>query len=207
LADELNRTTPRTQSALLEAMQEHQVTVDRETIPLGLPFMVIATQVQSGGEGTYPLTDVQVDRFLLHIWSEYPTREEEKAVIANIDRIDTPDLKAITSLDEIREVQALAKRVEVASNISDYIVSIIQTLRTDPDILSGPSTRGAIALFKCSRAQALFAGRDYVIPDDIKSLAFVAVEHRLRLKPEAEMEGLTARTVLSKVLEKVEVPK
>ncbi len=119
LADELNRTTPRTQSALLEAMQEHQVTIDRDTHKLDLPFMVIATQVQSGSEGTYSLTDVQVDRFLLRIWSEYLSREDEKLVIENIDSIDKSDLKVVTNLDEIREVQALVKTVQVTPAVAD----------------------------------------------------------------------------------------
>jgi MoxR-like ATPase len=207
LADELNRTTPRTQSALLEAMQEHQVTIERKTFPLPPPFMVIATQVRSGGEGTYPLTDVQVDRFLLHVWSENPTPEEEREVINNIDRIDLADIRVVTTLEEVREVQALARQVQVAPDISEYIVALINRLRQDPDILSGPSTRSSIALYKCARALALFDGRDYVIPDDIKHLVYAALEHRIRVKSEAEMDEITPHMLLERALEQVPVPK
>jgi MoxR-like ATPase len=207
LADELNRTTPRTQSALLEAMQEHQVTIDRQTYSLVQPFMIIATQVITGGEGTYPLTEVQVDRFLLRIVSQYPTEEEEKLVISNIDRIDTPDIRIITSLDEIKEVQSLVKQVHVSPGVADYIVSIISSLRSDPDIVSGPSTRSSIALYKCARALALLDGRDYVIPDDVKHLAPAAIQHRIKVKPEAEMDDITAGMILQRTLDKVAVPR
>jgi MoxR-like ATPase len=207
LADELNRTTPRTQSALLEAMQEQQITIERMTYPLEQPFMVVAAQVQSGGEGTYPLTDVQIDRFLLRIWSEYPSKEEEIQVISNIDRIDTPAIAKITTIAEILEIRQLVKQVQVAPEISDYIVSIVDSLRVDPDILSGPSTRSSIALYKCARARAIFDGRDYVIPDDVKQLAFAALEHRVRIKPEAEMDEISPRQILERTLDKVAVPK
>ena len=207
LADELNRTTPRTQSALLEAMQEHQVTIERKTFQLTRPFMVIATQVQTGGEGTYPLTDVQIDRFLLRVWSQYPTKEEEKQVISNIDKIDAPEVKVVTNIEEVIEIQELAKQVHVSPDIAEYIVSIIHTLRADPDILSGPSTRSGISLYKCARVKALFDKRDYVIPDDVKHLALPALEHRVRVKPEAEMDDITPRMILDRTLEKIPVPK
>jgi len=188
LADELNRTTPRTQSALLEAMQEHQVTIETKTYPLETPFMVIATQIQSGAEGTYPLTDVQIDRFLLRALSEYSSKEEEKQIISNIDTIDEPDIKAVTTLNEIGELQKTAREVHVAPDIVEYIVSIVGSLRSDPDVLSGPSTRNSIALYKCSRVLALLDNRDFVIPDDIKHLVRPATEHRIRVKPEAEYQ-------------------
>jgi MoxR-like ATPase len=207
LADELNRTTPRTQSALLEAMQEYQVTIERETYSLAKPFMVIATQVQSGAEGTYPLTDVQMDRFLLRILSGYPSKEEEKQVISNIDRLDEPDIQAVTTPDEIKELQEAAKEVHVAPDITEYIASIVDYLRSDPDILSGPSTRSGIALYKCSRVLALLDGRDFVIPDDIKRLALPTMEHRTRVKPEAEMDDVAPRIILERALEGVPVPK
>ena len=207
LADELNRTTPRTQSALLEAMQEYQVTIEGKSYSLAKPFMVIATQVQSGGEGTYPLTDVQVDRFLLRVTSEYSSKEEEKQIISNIDIIDEPDIKAVATLDEIEESQELAKRAHVSPDIVEYTTSIVDSLRLDPDVLSGPSVRAGIALFKCSRVLALLDGRDFVIPDDIKHLALHAIEHRIRLKPEAEMDDITPRMIVERTLEKVPVPK
>lgn len=207
LADELNRTTPRTQSALLEAMQEYQVTIEGKSYSLAKPFMVIATQVQSGGEGTYPLTDVQVDRFLLRVTSEYSSKEEEKQIISNIDIIDEPDIKAVATLDEIKESQELAKKAHVSPDIVEYTTSIVDSLRLDPDVLSGPSIRAGIALFKCSRVLALLDGRDFVIPDDIKHLALHAIEHRIRVKPEAEMDDITPRIIVERTLEKVPVPK
>jgi MoxR-like ATPase len=207
LADELNRTTPRTQSALLEAMQEYQVTIEGKTYPLEKPFVVIATQIQSGAEGTYPLTDVQIDRFLLRVLSEYSSKEEEKQIIANIDQIDEPDIKVVTTPAEIKEYQELAKRVHVSPDIVEYATSIVDYLRSDPEVLSGPSIRGGIALYKCSRVLALLDGRDYVIPDDIKHLVYAAVEHRIRVKSEAEIDDVTPRIILERALEQVPVPK
>ncbi len=207
LADELNRTTPRAQSALLEAMQEYQVTIERTTYFLEKPFMVIATQVQSGAEGTYSLTDVQIDRFLLRVLSEYSSKEEEKQVISNIDQIDEPDINAVTTLDEIKELQELVKGVHVSPDIVEYTTSIVDCLRSDPDVLSGPSIRSSIALYKCSRALALLDGRDFVIPDDIKHLVYPTVEHRIRVKPEAEMDDVTTKIILERALERVPVPK
>ncbi|MFC1953245.1 AAA family ATPase [Chloroflexota bacterium] len=207
LADELNRTTPRTQSALLEAMQENQVTIERESYSLETPFMVIATQVQSGGEGTYQLSDVQVDRFLLRMISEYPSKEEEKQVLSNIDQIDEPNLNVVTTTDEIKQFQELAKEVYVSPDIVEYNTSIMGFLRSDPDVLSGPSIRSSIGLYKCSRVFALLDGRDFVIPDDTKHLLFATTEHRIRVKPEAEMDDITPRMILERVLERMPVPK
>ena len=207
LADELNRTTPRTQAALLEAMQEYQVTIERKSYLLEKPFIVIATQVQSGTEGTYPLTNVQIDRFLLRIFSQYASKEEEKQVISNIDKIDEPDIKAVTNPGEIRELQELVKGVYVSPDIVEYITSIVGFLRADPNVLSGPSTRSGIALYKCSRVLALLDGRDFIIPDDIKHLVYQTIEHRVRVKPEAEMDDITPKTILEQALEQVPVPK
>ena len=207
LADELNRTTPRTQSALLEGMQEYQVTIEKQTYPLEKPFMVIAAQVPSGGEGTYPLTDVQTDRFLLRISSEYPSKEEEKQIIGNIDQIDNPDINVVTTPEEILELQKLVKEVHVSEDILEYTISIVNRLRNDPDILSGPSTRSSIAFYKCSRVLASIDGRDFVIPDDIKSLALPVLEHRISLKPEAEMDDITPRIILDRILGEIPVPK
>ena len=207
LADELNRTTPRTQAALLEAMQEYQVTIEGKTYSLAKPFMVIATQVQSGGEGTYPLTDVQIDRFLLRVTSEYSSKEQEMQIISNIDIIDEPNIISVTTTDEIRELQELAKGVHVSADIIDYTTSIVDSLRLDPDVLSGPSIRAGIALYKCSRVLALLDGRDFVIPDDIKHLIFPAVEHRIKVKPEAEMDDITPGIIMERSLERVPVPK
>ena len=207
LADELNRTTPRTQSALVEVMQEYQVTVERTTYHLSKPFMVIATQVRLGAEGTYPLTSVQTDRFLLQVASEYASKEEEKRIISEIDRIDEPDIKAVTTPDEIVELQKLAKTTYVSPDIIEYITSIVHSLRSDPDVSSGPSSRAGIALYKCSRVLAMLDGRDFVIPDDIKKLVFPAIQHRITVKTEAEYDNITSRTILERTLARVPVPK
>ena len=207
LADELNRATPRTQSALLEAMQEYQVTIERKTYGLPRPFMVIATQQEAGAEGTYPLSNVQIDRFLLRSLSLYSSKEEEKEVIANIDRIDEPQIRPVTQLEQISKAQEIVKKVHVSPEIVEYITSLMESLRSDPDVDSGPSTRAGIALYKCSRVLALLDGRDFVIPDDIKYLILPALEHRIRVRPEAEMDEVTPRVILDRVLEKVPVPK
>jgi MoxR-like ATPase len=207
LADELNRTTPRTQSAMLEAMQEHQVTIERTTHHLPGPFMVIATGVHSGSEGTYPLTGVQVDRFLLRVTSEYASKEDEKRIISGIDGIDEPNIKAVTTPGEIAEIQKVAKATYVSPDIVEYIAAIVHSVRTDADVLSGVSSRAGIALYKCARVLATLDGRDFVIPDDIKHLASPAIEHRITVKPEAEMDNITPKTILEKVLAQVPVPK
>jgi MoxR-like ATPase len=207
LADELNRTTPRTQSALLEAMQERQVTVDKHTYQLPQPFMVIATQVQTGSEGTYSLAGVQMDRFMLHLRSDYLSLDDEMKVIADIDRIDSTCTQAVTSVAEIMQAREISKQVFVSEDITKYIVSIVGELRADPDVAGGPSPRAGIALFKCARVMALFDGRDYVIPDDVKSLVYAATEHRLSIRAEAEMEGITPSTVIKRTLGKIVVPK
>ena len=207
LADELNRTTPRTQSALLEAMQEKQVTIERTSYPLEDIFMVIATQVGAGGEGTYPLTDVQIDRFLLSTTSEYPTSEEEERVLLNIDSIDDLDIKPITNISEIKTIREMVKSVNVTPPIANYIISIVNSLRHHPDVLSAPSARGSISLFKCSRVKALLSGRDYVIPDDVKYLISLALRHRIKLKPEAEIDDITVKQILEQVIQEIPVPK
>jgi MoxR-like ATPase len=207
LADELNRTTPRTQAALLEAMQEQQVTIERETYPLEQPFMVIATQLQSGGEGTYPLTDVQVDRFMLRLNSEYASLAEEELVLNNIDSIDKHKTREIATTEDIRDIQAMAREIHVSPLVNKYIVSIVNSLRNDPDTLSGSSTRASIALLKCARVLALFDGREFVIPDDVKKLVYPVLEHRIKVKPEAEMEDVTPRMLVDRTLEKIPVPK
>jgi MoxR-like ATPase len=207
LADELNRTTPRTQSALLEAMQENQVTIEGKNYHLETPFMVIATQVPSGAEGTYVLTDVQLDRFLLMAKSEYSSKNDEQKIVAAIDTIDEPDIKPVTGLDEIKLWQKLVKKVHVSPVVTEYIVSLTSSVRSDTDVSWGPSTRASIALYKCARVMALIDGRDFVIPDDIKSLAYKAIEHRIRVKSEAEMDNITPRIVIERTLDKITAPK
>ncbi len=207
LADELNRTTPRTQSALLEAMGEYRVSIEGITHNLARPFMVIATQVSFGAEGTYPLTDVQADRFLLRALSRYPSREEEKTVVSNIDHLDESSLSQVVDIAQIEEIQRLVQGIHVSESILDYIMDIIEALRRDPDLSDGPSPRGSIALFKCARAHALLEERDFVIPDDVKRYALPGLSHRIRVKPEAEMEGITPELMVERALSQVTVPK
>ena len=207
LADELNRTTPRTQSALLEAMQESQVTIERRTYDLPRPFMVIATQIESGAEGTYPLTDVQVDRFMLRARTQYASAAEEKLIVSKIDYLDEPDIVAVADAVNILKLQKRVKDVYVAEGIIEYIVSIVDKLRQDPDVLSAPSSRAAIALFKCARALALLEQRDFVIPDDVKQLVGPAIEHRIKIKPEAEMDGISSKDIIGRVMEQIPVPR
>lgn len=207
LADELNRTTPRTQSALLEAMGEAQVSIEGTTHRLPRPFMVIATQLYAGAEGTYPLTDVQIDRFLLRVLSRYPERSEERQIVSRIDYLEEPVLEAAVTPAEIEELQQRVKQVFVADAVLEYLLDIAAEMRKDPDVAGGPSPRGAIALFKCGRAKALLEGRDFVLPDDVKHLAGPALAHRLIIKPEAEMEGINAAAIVERALAKVAVPK
>ena len=207
LADELNRTTPRTQSALLEAMQEYQVTIERETHPLEQPFMVIASQIPYGGPGTSPLTEVQADRFMFRIWSTLPSKEEEDHLLRDIDAISEPDISSVAALDDIIQLQQEVKKVHIADNVRHYIINIIDRLRHHQDVQFGPSPRAGITLFRGSRALAFVQGRDFVIPDDIKSLLLPTVSHRLRLTAEAEMENVTCTDIINGVAAGIPVPK
>jgi MoxR-like ATPase len=207
LADELNRTTPRTQAALLEAMQEHQVTIERETHPLPSPFMVVASQLGYGAEGTYPLTEVQVDRFMFRLWCGYPDTREEEEVIRRIDYLDVPDAKIVATTEEIAVLQRAARGVYVSPEVVQYMVALVSQIRGDEDVLMGPSPRASIALYKGSRALALLDGRDFVLPDDVKRLATPSLAHRIRLKAEAEVEDVTPVPIVERALEGVPVPK
>jgi len=207
LADELNRTTPRTQAALLEAMQDKQVTIEGVSHPLSDMFMVIASQLPYGTEGTYPLTEVQADRFMFRVWSDYLSKEDEQRVISKMDYIDNPNLHAVTSINQITELQHRVKKVHVSDEVAGYIVSIIQQAREDPDVALGPSTRATVSLFKGSRALAFLEGRDYVLPDDVKKLTYPVLIHRIRVKPEAEMENVTSKMVIDRIIGEIVVPK
>jgi MoxR-like ATPase len=207
LADELNRATPRTQAALLEAMQERQATIEGETHTLPSPFMVIASQIPYGYAGTYPLTEVQLDRFTLRLWSGYPGKEDEEDVVSNIDFIESLPIDPIASTDEVLSVIEYVKKINVSSELVDYIVNIVDGVRNHPDIALAPSPRASIALFKCSRALALMDGREYVIPDDIKRLIHPVLDHRIRVNPEAELAGVKPEDIIDESVKKVSVPK
>ena len=207
LIDELNRLTPRCQSALLQAMQENQVTIERVTHALEKPFMVIATQLPYGGVGTSPLSDVQIDRFMFRIWSGFPNREEEDRILHNIDEILEPHTSQVATRDDILYLRQEVKKVHLADSIRSYIIDILDNLRRQPDLKLGPSPRAGISLFKASRALAFIQGRDFVIPDDVKKLVIPAVFHRLRISAEAEMENVTPENIINKTLSEVPVPK
>jgi len=207
LADELNRATPRAQAAFLEAMQEHQVTIEGTAHPLEAPFMVIASQIPTGGAGTYPLAEVQIDRFMFRAWSGYPAPDEEAEVLRRIDLLDEPVVEAATDPETLRALIERVKTVHVSEDVRRYVVSAVNRIRQDPGIASGPSPRAAIALYKGSRALAYMEGRDFVLPDDVKRLAGAALLHRVHVKSEAEMDGVTPETIVARALDEVAVPK
>lgn len=207
LADELNRTTPRTQSALLESMQEQQVTIERETHKLEHPFIVIASQIPYGGPGTSKLSEVQTDRFMFRTWSGLATLEEEDQILRDIDAITEPHIEAVTTPAEIVRLQQDVKKVHVADSIRRYILEIIDNLRRHQDVVLGLSTRAGIALLKGARARAFVQERDFVIPDDVKSVLVPALSHRLQVSPEAEMEDISPEPIINEVANQVPVPK
>ena len=209
LADEINRATPKTQSALLEAMQESQVTIDGETHPLPSPFIVIATQNPIEYEGTFPLPEAQLDRFMIRLSVGYPDAEGEVEILRRRRARKTDDivLSPTTSADALMEMLAAVEEVFVDPDIEKYIVSIVGKTRTDNDVYVGASPRGSLALLKLSRAQAALAGRDYVLPDDVKAFAGPALSHRLILSPDLWSKRITAADVVTKVLRLVPVPK
>jgi len=206
LADEINRAPPKTQSALLEAMQERQVTIDGVTYPLPYPFVVLATQNPIEMEGTYPLPEAQVDRFLFKLVLDYPTRDEEKEILKLKMK---PDYKIAKVLDpdEIKAISAEIGKVYLDPSILDYIVDIVTATRTRTDVQLGASPRGGIAFLWGAKAKALLDKRDYVIPDDVKSLAYHTLRHRIMLNPEAELAGVKVDDVIADILNSVKVPK
>ncbi|WP_049926772.1 AAA family ATPase [Halopiger goleimassiliensis] len=208
LADEINRAPPKTQSALLEAMEEGQVTVDGETHDLPDPFLVIATQNPVEQEGTFELPEAQRDRFMVKTSLGYPDPEGTRELIdrrADRDR-PAPTVEPVVDREAVRELQAVPEDVTVEGPVRDYIGDLCRTTRTDGRVDVGVSPRGVQRLFEASRAWAVLEGRDYVVPDDVKAIAPAALAHRLVLTPEASIEGVDRRTVVESVLEDVEVP-
>ena len=207
LADEINRATPKTQSALLEAMEEHQVTVEGITRPLPSPFMVLATQNPIEYEGTFPLPEAQLDRFLLRIHLGYPSPTEEANVLqSQMLRHPIEDLSAVTSATELQQLQLAVRSVHVDPQLQRYIVHIVGLTRDHPDVYLGASPRGSLALMRSAQARAMLLGRDYVIPDDVKALAPSALAHRLIMSPEARMRNATSHAVVTSVMQEVPVP-
>ncbi|MCY7433771.1 MoxR family ATPase [Bacillus pumilus] len=207
LADEINRTSPKTQSALLEAMEEGSVTVDGETMLLADPFFVMATQNPVEYEGTYPLPEAQMDRFLFKLKMGYPTMLEELEVL-NLQEKQSPidTLQAVMTKDHIHALQQAVQTIHVDVSIKEYIVEIAQATRQHPSVYLGVSPRGSIALMKAAQAYALLNRRDYVIPDDVQYLASYTLPHRMILTSEATYEGKKAETLLRQMLEQIGVP-
>ncbi len=207
LADEINRATPKTQSALLEAMEERQITVDGETRRLPTPFIVLATQNPIEYEGTFPLPEAQLDRFLLRIHLGYPTPAFETAVLQRqMLRHPMDDLEPMTDAREIEELQRAVRQVGVQPALQRYIVDLVALTRGHQDVYLGASPRGSLGLMRASQARALLHGRDYVLPDDVKSLAAAVLAHRLIMNPEARMRNATPQAVVGHILAELPVP-
>jgi len=207
LTDEINRATPKTQSALLEAMQEQQVTVDGVTYPIPEPFLVLATQNPIEYEGTFPLPEAQLDRFMMRISLGYPSPENEIAILDSQQYVHPVEtLEQVIDIQELLNAQERVKEVYVDSLVKEYIVSLVNATREHPDVYLGASPRGSLALYKTSRARAAILGRDYVIPDDIKALAITALAHRLIVSPSARIKEVDPRAVVEETLESVPVP-
>jgi MoxR-like ATPase len=207
LADELNRATPKAQAALLEAMQEMQVSIEGKTYELPRPFLLIATQLPYGGEGTYPLTDVQRDRFAYSVEVSYPSREQELAIISSIDFIEKPRVSQVVSASELVKLIESVVRVKVSERVKNYILDIVARVRGFDEVSSGPGPRASIWLLKGSRALAFLEGRDYVIPDDVKKLAYHVLPHRIKVKLEYQADNISPLSIVEKALKEVEVPK
>jgi MoxR-like ATPase len=204
LADEINRATPRTQSALLEAMQEQQVTVDGVTRPLPRPFLVLATQNPIEYEGTFPLPEAQLDRFLMRLPVGYPSSGDEKVILKNLRREHPINrIGQVVEMEQLVAMQGQIWDVHVDETLEDYIVRLVGATREHPDLALGASPRGSLALYKSSQALAAIRGRDHAIPDDIKYLAPLTLAHRLIARPEAELRGRNATIILRDVLESV----
>ena len=207
LADEINRATPRTQSALLEAMQERQITVDRDTYPLPQPFLVLATQNPIELEGTFPLPEAQIDRFLLKTNVGYPTEEEENNILLRYARQDPLiKLEAVSTPETIVQMQAAVRDVRVDEKVRAYMVRVVRATREHPAVDLGVSPRGALALYRASQAWAGIHGRDFVLPDDIKALTPYVLTHRIHISPQTRLRGRTPEEVIAEVIGQAPVP-
>ena len=207
LGDEINRASPKTQSSLLEAMEERQVTVDGRTYPLEEPFMVIATQNPVEHEGTYPLPESQLDRFMIRLSIGYPGRESELEILDKHGEVEPLDaLEPVADAEQVKKLVRWARNVHVADSLKSYIVDLTETTRDHPDVYLGASPRASLYLLKASRSLAASRGRDYVVPDDIKDLVNPVLAHRILLSPEAHMRGARAEDVLDALMDRVPVP-
>lgn len=207
LVDEINRAMPRTQSCLLECMQEQQVSVDQETIPLPRPFMILATQNPIELEGTFPLPEAQLDRFLLRVGLGYPSREEEGLILSRFRQSDPLDeIAGVIRASELLELQALRRCIFIEDSVRDYIIALNRATREHGDIKLGTSARGSLGLQSACQALAACQGREFVIPDDVKALAIPVLAHRIISKTEARLRGRTEEDIITELLSTVPVP-
>jgi MoxR-like ATPase len=213
LADEINRTPPKTQAALLEAMEEQQITLDGQTMLLPPLFWVIATQNSLEFEGTYPLPEAQLDRFLFKLVVNYPAKDAEKQMLVNAQqgfkakKGDLDRLEAIATVEDILAFREQVQKVQVTENILDYLLDVVERTRQHPDLILGASPRAAVAWLNATKASACLAGRDYVTPDDVKEVAIPLLRHRLILKPEAQLDNLQITEVIESILSQISVPR
>jgi len=207
LADEINRATPKTQSALLEAMEEKQVTVEGVTYQMDNPFMILATQNPIEYEGTFPLPEAQLDRFLMRIQMGYPTPEEELTILSSQQfKHPIANLQQVIGVEDLLKAQEAIKQVYVAEEVKQYIIQLVTASRRHSDVYLGSSPRGSLALFRAAQARAAMAGRDYVVPDDVKALAEVTLAHRIIVGPSARIKDITSRTIVQDILSTTPVP-
>lgn len=211
LADEINRTPPKTQSALLEAMEEHRVTIDGEEYPLGALFMVFATQNPIEYEGTYPLPEAQLDRFMMKLNVGYPPRAEEQRLLHNVQRgfdaRQLAEVRPVVTEQDILEARAELQTVRVEDSLLGYLLDLLAATRADQRVLLGASPRAGLALLAAAKVLALIDGRDYCIPEDLQTVALPVLRHRLILTPDAEIDGLTADGLLDRIVKSVPVPR
>lgn len=207
LADEINRATPKTQAALLEAMEERQITVDGATYPMADPFLILATQNPIEYEGTFPLPEAQLDRFLLRIQLGYPSPAEELTVLSS-QQYEHPinHLQQVVNVDDLLLAQRAVRDVYVAEEVKRYIIDLVTATRNHPDVYLGSSPRGSLALFRTAQTRAAMAGRDFVLPDDVKALAEVTLAHRVIIGPSARIRDISSRTIVQDVLAQTPVP-
>jgi len=213
LADEINRAPAKTQAAMLEVMQERQVTLEGNPIPLPPPFMTLATQNPLEHEGTYPLPDAQLDRFLLKIQIDYPEKKEEEDMVQRVthgkvgDALSTEQVNSVVDVGTILQLQSTAAGLHIDNRVREYAVELVRETRRWPGVAQGAGPRGGLALVRAARAYAFMFGRDFVVPDDIKEMALPALRHRIVLAPEAELEGQSTDHIIHAILDSVEAPR
>lgn len=213
LADEINRAPAKTQAALLEAMQERQVTLEGEALPIGQPFMVLATQNPIEQEGTYPLPEAELDRFMLKVRMDYPDAQQELDMVREVtrssraDMLDVHPLRTVLQAEDVLQLQRIASELALDEQVLDYAVRLARTTRSWPGLTIGAGPRASIALVRCARARALLRGGEFVTPDDIKGGALAVLRHRVRIAPELDIDGLEVDQVLKQMLDQIPAPR